>query len=66
LAVIAETREDLDEVKELLAIRGRNIKIVAKIQTQKALINFEQILENCDGILIARGHLCLSCLEDVL
>jgi pyruvate kinase len=40
---------------------------LAKLQSQKALENFDSILEASDGIVIARGYLSLSLdLEDVV
>jgi len=61
-----ESKEDILEVKELLSIKGRHIKIMAKIQNKKALQNFDEILEVADGIIIARGYLGLDMrLEDV-
>jgi len=61
-----ETVEDIHEVKELLRVKGRHIKVLAKIQNKKALLNFDQILEASDGIVIARGYLGLDLnIEDV-
>ena len=50
-----ETKEDLNEVKELLSVKGRHIKLLAKLQSRKALANFNELLEESDGIVIARG-----------
>ena len=50
-----ETREDIDEVKGLLSVKGRHIKLLAKLQSRKALANFNELLEEADGIVIARG-----------
>jgi pyruvate kinase len=53
-------------VKELLSVKGRHIKVIAKIQNKAALKNFEEILEISDGIIIARGYLGLDMkMEDV-
>jgi len=61
-----ESKQDILEVKELLSIKGRHIKIIAKIQNRKALENFQEILDVSDGIIIARGYLGLDLmLEDV-
>jgi hypothetical protein len=49
-----------------LSVKGRHIKVIAKIQNRKALQNFEEILGVADGIIIARGYLGLDLkLEDV-
>lgn len=61
-----ESRDDILEVRELLSVKGRHIKVIAKIQNKKALQNFDSILEVSDGIIIARGYLGLDMrLEDV-
>jgi pyruvate kinase len=61
-----ESKGDILEVRELLSVKGRHIKVIAKIQNRKALQNFEEILEVSDGIIIARGYLGLDLkLEDV-
>ena len=61
-----ESKADILEVKELLSVKGRHIKVIAKIQNRKALQNFEEILGVADGIIIARGYLGLDLkLEDV-
>lgn len=52
-----ETRDDLEEVKDLLSVKGRHIKILAKVQSKKALANLDDILEVADGIVVARGYL---------
>ena len=61
-----ETKEDLNEVKELLSVKGRHIKLLAKLQSRKALANFSELLEEADGIVIARGQLGLEFqIEDI-
>ena len=52
-----ETKEDLLEVKDLLSVKGRHIKILAKVQTKKAPANFYDIISVADGVVIARGYL---------
>ena len=47
-------------MRDLLSIKGRHIKILAKIQNKKAMENFTEILEAADGIIIARGYLGLD------
>eukprot|EP00350_Pseudokeronopsis_sp_OXSARD2_P006993 CAMPEP_0170543162 /NCGR_PEP_ID=MMETSP0211-20121228/2369_1 /TAXON_ID=311385 /ORGANISM="Pseudokeronopsis sp., Strain OXSARD2" /LENGTH=154 /DNA_ID=CAMNT_0010846473 /DNA_START=1216 /DNA_END=1680 /DNA_ORIENTATION=- len=61
-----ETKDEILEVRELLSVKGRHIKILAKIMNKKAIENFEDILEASDGIVIARGYLGLDIrLQDV-
>ena len=50
----------MNEVKELLSVKGRHIKLLAKLQSRKALANFNELLEEADGIVIARGQLGLE------
>ena len=47
-----------EDIRELRSLLGSNdIKIIAKIERQKALDNFDEILKEADTIMIARGDL---------
>ncbi len=46
--------QDLIEARGL--IKG-GARLIAKIEKPQAIVNFQEILENCDGIMIARGDL---------
>jgi pyruvate kinase len=50
-------RQDVLELKKAIKKQGLQAKIVAKIETQQALDNFEEILQEADAIMIARGDL---------
>lgn len=49
--------EDVRELKELLGDKAGKIKIIAKIEDQEGLSNLEDIIEEADGVMVARGDL---------
>jgi len=49
---------DVHEIRNLLdANGGKDIHIIAKIESQEGIDNFEEILELVDGIMVARGDM---------
>lgn len=48
---------DIDDVRKLLGPKGNLVKIIAKIENQEGLNNFDDILIKADGIMVARGDL---------
>jgi pyruvate kinase len=49
--------EDILELKELIAKSGRNVGVIAKIEKHEAIAQMQEILEVCDGVMVARGDL---------
>lgn len=48
---------DIIELRKLLGSKAGKIKIIAKIEDQEALDNIEEIVDEADGVMVARGDL---------
>ncbi len=42
---------------QVLGPRGQSIKLISKVENQEGLMNFDDILEKSDAIMVARGDL---------
>lgn len=51
------TPSDLTEINEIIASRNSHLKIISKIENQQGIDNLEEILNDCYGVMIARGDL---------
>jgi pyruvate kinase len=51
---------DILPIRELIRGRAGNSKIIAKIENRQGIKNINEIIEVCDGIMIARGDMGVS------
>jgi pyruvate kinase len=49
--------QDVLDARELVQAKGGHARIIAKIENQEGVDNFDAILEVADGIMVARGDL---------
>ncbi|KAL1708977.1 pyruvate kinase [Schizophyllum commune] len=49
--------EDVRHIREVLGPDGANIKIISKIENEQGVANFDAILKETDGVMVARGDL---------
>jgi pyruvate kinase len=53
-----QSGEDVQFVRRVLdEAGGQNIQIISKIENEEGLVNFDEILEHTDGVMVARGDL---------
>lgn len=48
---------DVQNVRNVLGEAGSHIKIISKVENQEGLVNFDHILSESDGVMVARGDL---------
>jgi len=52
-----KTRADISEARRLVKSLNGSIKVIAKIETYEAVQNIEEIVDESDGVMVARGDL---------
>lgn len=61
-----KTAEDIKMVKDIIAAKGKDTPVIAKIEKHEAVDNIDAIMDISDGIMVARGDLGVEIpLEDV-
>lgn len=51
------TAKDIEDLRTLMGPKGAQVKIIAKIENQEGMHNYDSILRTTDGIMVARGDL---------
>lgn len=56
-ASFIRTSKDVENIRTTLGDKGKEIKIISKIESQQGVDNFDEILKVTDGVMVARGDL---------
>lgn len=49
--------EDILEIKRIIQERGKDTRVIAKIEKPEAIINIDEIIQAADALMVARGDL---------
>jgi pyruvate kinase len=52
---------DIERLRTFLEERRSKVRIIAKIEDQSAITNLTEIVNACDGLMVARGDLGIEC-----
>lgn len=58
--------DDVRAVQEILDSRGSDMKIISKIENQQGIDNFDEILRESYGIMVARGDLGIEVAAELI
>ena len=64
-----QTADDITKLKQILLSLGSTAKVIAKIETKKAIStdeNLEAIVKEADGIMVARGDMAVEAGNEVV
>ncbi|XP_063055264.1 pyruvate kinase PKLR [Engraulis encrasicolus] len=56
-ASFIRSAKDVKAVRDALGPKGKDIKIISKVESRQGVRNFEEILKETDGVMVARGDL---------
>lgn len=56
-ASFVRSEEGIREIREALGPNGQRVQIIAKIENQQGIENFDDILRATDGVMVARGDM---------
>ena len=56
-----QTADDVRDAKALISQSGRRVPIVVKLERQSAVDNLDEILQETDVVMVARGDLGVEC-----
>lgn len=56
LSFVREASEIID-IKKYIASKGKNTRVIAKIEKPEAIVNIDEIIAVTDGLMVARGDL---------
>ncbi len=55
-----KTKEDMYMARQLMRAAGGRALLIAKIERAEAITHLDEIIESCDGIMVARGDLAVE------